>query len=706
MAYPLSPEEEVMSSVGATSVAPSSRFDLTGALQAGVPLSEIADFLAGVKHYNVQAARQAGITDEQIVSELTGNTGFSAGVKRFVESAGSSIKGLAQMAGLADTERLRAERQAAEIASANNPYIGGAAEFAGAIADPVNLPALAVAPLRGATLAATMAKQGAAQGAFGGLLEPVLKEGADTGLFSTERAKGAALGTVGGAVLGGVLGKGAESLVNYLTKKADVPLADVPAGKAATDTAISDVAKLVDEPVTNERVFRDERYDYKPLSLDEKTLIDQRIALLEGDINKLSTERVKVDTTETAEKQVASLLRGEEKAPVQEATGLPATNRGLVSPTRATPEKQTPALFKAAEKPPEAPAKGVTPISEAPQVAALFKGYSLDADIKAKQAEIEQLRSVLAKDQEVKMLQVTKQLPQPLTQVETKTAARFNEQPVLTKQGEVPPAALTAPPPRAATIATQQVTPEVQAVLERNGFKTMEEANAALGKQPLTYEEATRMPSSGGAAATRPESMFADASVFSNVEEATRRMAAGEKPPRINRAEIEKIPELESLMKQTVSFFGKELKLMREGGKFSGTLKGTTEAGDALIRKAQKEEGSIFAYFFKQDEAGNFVNIDKTWNRADVAAYAPVVKYAEEVYNKVMADAVALRRAGQLTDDALNDIAYKLQFPTQVMAILQGKRTEASRTLNAFKTLKGNWDNKKTVDGLMPNSPC
>lgn len=696
MAYPLSPEEEVMSSMGATSVAPSSRFDLTGALQAGVPLAEIADFLAQTKRYNVQAARQAGITDEQIVSELTGNTGFSAGVKRFVESAGSSIKGIAQITGGADTERLRAERQAAEIASANNPYIGGTAEFLGAIADPINLPAVAVAPLRGATLAATMAKQGAAQGAFGGFLEPVLKEGGNTGFFSGDRLGGAAIGTAAGAVLGGVLGKGAEAVVNYLTKKADIPLVDVPQGKAATDTALTDVAKAIDEPVTNERVFRDAQYDYKPLSVLEKTLVDQRIASLEREITGLSTQRGLIDTTDTAEKQVASLLRGEQQAPRVEADKLPSEMTGLVSPKKAEATKQTPSLFKAEGKPVQ--------VSQAPQVASLFKGYSLDTDIKAKQTEIDMLKTKLTQDQDIKLRQVTSKLPKPLVQVETKTAARFNDQPVVTREGEVPQAALS-PAPRANVVSTQQVTPEVQGVLERNGFRTMEEANAALGKQPLTYDEATRMPTSGGAAATRPENLFADEQVFPSVGTATQRLAAGDKATQLTREEVN-IPELESKISQFLSFFGKDLKKMRESGNFSGTLKGTIDAGDALIRRAQREEGSIFAYFFKKDEAGKFINFDKTWNRSDVAAYAPVVQYAEKVYNKIMDDAVELRRAGTLTDDALDNIAYQLQFPTQVMAILQGKRTEASRTLNAFKTLKGRWDNNKPIEGLMPNTPC
>jgi uncharacterized small protein (DUF1192 family) len=683
----------MMSSVGATDVVSTGGFDLTGALQEGYSPAQIADYLATKKNFDVAGARAEGYTDQQILAHLTGNTGFSAGVKRFVESAGSSIKGLAQIAGLADTERLRAERQAAEIASANNPYIGGAAEFAGAIADPVNLPALAVAPLRGATLAATMAKQGAAQGAFGGLLEPVLKEGADTGLFSTERAKGAALGTFGGAVLGGALGKGAESLINFLTKKADVPLADVPAGKAATDTAISDVAKLVDEPVTNERVFRDERYDYKPLSIDEKTLIDQRIALLEGDINKLSTERVKVDTTETAEKQVASLLRGEEKAPVQEATGLPSTNRGLVSPSKATPAKQTPALFKAAEKPPEAPAKGVTPISEAPQVAALFKGYSLDADIKAKQAEIEQLRSVLAKDQEVKMLQVTKQLPQPLTQVETKTAARFNEQPVLTKQGEVPPAALTAPPPRAATVATQQVTPEVQAVLERNGFKTMEEANAALGKSPL---ERAGMAGSAGSMRTDPYLRLAEDVPFGTAPE---KFYSPTYRGRIDADPVSVDAAINDMHMKAVAAAGKAGRELRGKGQMGGSLAATEKLGEKAAAQMTSEEGSVLDWALQ--------NADKSWNREEIAAFMPQYREAQQFLGAQLDEYNRLRAEGLLTPEMEQTIMHRSQVPLGVMSIFQGQRSKASMQLNAFKTAYNSYSAGKEVKGFAtPGRTC
>ena len=47
------------------------KYDLAGALAAGVPESEIVDFLSKEKNYNAQAARQAGISENEILAELT-----------------------------------------------------------------------------------------------------------------------------------------------------------------------------------------------------------------------------------------------------------------------------------------------------------------------------------------------------------------------------------------------------------------------------------------------------------------------------------------------------------------------------------------------------------------------------------------------------------------------------------------------------------
>jgi hypothetical protein len=679
----LSPEEQVMSSVGSRGVEPTGGFDLTGALQEGYSPAQIADYLASKKSFDVAGARAEGYTDQQILAHLTGNTAFSAGVKRFVESAGSSIKGIAQMAGAADTERLRAERQAAEIASANNPYIGGTAEFAGAIADPINLPAMALAPLRGATLVGTMARQGAAQGALGGFLEPVLKEGANTGFFSADRAKGAAVGTAAGFALGGVLGKGAESLVNYLTKKAEVPLSDIPQGKQATDAALSDVAKAIDEPVTNERVFRDAQYDYKPLSVLEKTLIDQRIAALEGDIVKLSEERTRVDTTETAEKQVASLLQGETKAPVQTADNLPSKMTGLVSPTKAQPTKQTPALFQG---------KKVVDVKEAPQVASLFKGYSLDTDLKAKQAEVDALKAKLVQDQEIKLRQVTGKLPEPLVQVETKTAPRFAEQPVITREGEVPPAALS-PPPRASVVSTQQVTPEVQAVLERNGFRTMEEANAALGKSPL---DRAGMAGSVGSMRTDPYLKLAgDVPFETNPEKVFNPAYRG----RIDADPVSVDAAINDMHMKAVAATGRAGRDLRGRGRMGGSLEATATLGEKQAARMTAEEGGVLDWAL--------LNADKSWNREELAAFMPQYKEAQAFLGAQIDEYNRLRSLGQLTPEAEQTIMHRSQVPLGVMSIFQGQRTKAADQLNAFKLAYNSISQGKEVKGFAtPGRTC
>jgi len=684
----LSPEEQMMSSVGATDVAPTGGFDLTGALQEGYSPAQVADYLASKKGFDVAGARAEGYTDQQILAHLTGNTGFSAGVKRFVESAGSSIKGIAQMAGTADTERLRAERQAAEIASANNPYIGGTAEFAGAIADPINLPAVAVAPLRGATLVGTMARQGAAQGALGGFLEPVLKEGGDTGFFSADRAKGAGVGTVAGFALGGVLGKGAESIVNYLTKKADVPLSDIPQGKQATDAALSDVAKAIDEPVTNERVFKDAQYDYKPLSVLEKTLIDQRVASLERDITKLSEERTTVDVTETAEKQVASLLQGETKAPVQTADNLPSKMTGLVSPTKSQPTKQTPALFQG---------KKVVDVKEAPQVASLFKGYSLDTDLKAKQAEIDMLKAKLAQDQEIKLRQVTGKLPEPLVQVETKTAPRFAEQPVITREGQVPPAAL-APPPRASVVSTQQVTPEVQAALERNGFRTMEEANAALGKAPVAADPLNRAGMAGSVGSMRTDpylKLAGDVPFETNPEKVFDPAFRG----RIDADPVSVDKAINDMHMKAVAATGRTGRELRGRGRMGGSLEATAALGEKQAARMTAEEGGVLDWALQ--------NADKSWNREEIAAFMPQYKEAQAFLGAQIDEYNRLRSLGQLTPEAEQTIMHRSQVPLGVMSIFQGQRTRASDQLNAFKLAYNRISEGKEVKGFAtPGRTC
>ncbi|HOR78993.1 MAG TPA: hypothetical protein PLG04_09415, partial [Anaerolineaceae bacterium] len=56
-------------------------YDLEGALSAGVPKQEIAEFLAAKANYNIIRARAAGITDDEIISEVSGRLNQSAPAK-------------------------------------------------------------------------------------------------------------------------------------------------------------------------------------------------------------------------------------------------------------------------------------------------------------------------------------------------------------------------------------------------------------------------------------------------------------------------------------------------------------------------------------------------------------------------------------------------------------------------------------------------
>jgi hypothetical protein len=68
-------------------------YDLQGAMNAGVPLNEIADFLASTKKYDADAARAAGIDDFDIIQELNKPEPglietFTGGVKRSIGELG------------------------------------------------------------------------------------------------------------------------------------------------------------------------------------------------------------------------------------------------------------------------------------------------------------------------------------------------------------------------------------------------------------------------------------------------------------------------------------------------------------------------------------------------------------------------------------------------------------------------------------------
>ncbi len=651
-AFPLSPEEQVMGAIGASSgsAGPTqfSGYDLTGALQAGLTPADIARGMAQEIGYRYDEAKQAGVTDEQIIAGLMGETAFTAGMKQFIQAGGSSIKGIAQKlgpeGGLLNTERALAERQAADIASANNPVAGGVGYVAGSFADPVALPFGIVKGLQGVSALGTLAKQGAAQGAFAGLLEPVLTP-------EDSIVKNILFGTVAGAGLGAGIGKLIDRAGAKAADVGDVVKAteDADLTKQASKTAIEDLTKAVSpEPIPVERAITGEGVAPRIIDEPQRQAITTRIAQLQSEVDDLRWRQTETpEPVRTAEPQVPSLLRGE-----------------------------------------QAPA----PVAQ--QQPALFQG-GLDNAIKTRQDEIARLEGLLAEQTQLKQARAKPEL----IQVETKKPVPFD-------------APLTA--------AEKQQIGQLQKVLDDNGFKSMDEAIVATGKPAevaaaqaridsgnvQTLEQIVRGFRSGGSAAVAPERMYAGATVFPDVERAVVGAVMGEKAPRLK---IEPVSndDVNKLLQDTVGFLGKDLKQMREGGDFSGTLKGTVEAGIASARKAAAEEGSYLNWLFKEDENGNFVNIDKSWSRGEIAAFMPVVRDATLVYNRLMDEAVQLNTKGDLDDAALQAVMEKMAYPIQIMGIFQSKRTQASRSLNAFRTLDMSLKEGKTVRGFMnAGVPC
>lgn len=688
MATMLSPEEQVMGAIGNTGATPEGGFDIVGALQEGYTQQDIADYLAQKKGFNIAGARQEGYKDDQIIAHLMGENAFTAGMKQFIQAGGSSIKGIAQRlgpeGGLLNTERALAERQAADIASANNPLAGGVGYVAGSFADPVALPFGLVKGLQGVSALGTLAKQGAAQGAFAGLLEPVLTP-------DDSIVKNIMFGTVAGAGLGAGIGKLIDKVGAKAADVADVAKAteDADLTKQASKTAIEDMARAVaPEPIPAERAITGEGVAARIMDEPQKQAINTRIAQLQSEVDDLRWRQTETpEATVAREQQTAALLRGETPAPVNLADNLPSTSRGLYTPTREQPSTQVPALLqRPAEAVPEAP-RGI-------QQPALFQG-GLDNAIKTRQDEIARLQNMLTEQDRL----VAARTKPELIQVETKKPVPFD-------------APLTA--------AEKQQIGQLQKVLDDNGFKSMDEAIVATGKPAevaaaqaridsgnvQTLEQIVRGFRSGGSAAVAPERMYAGATVFPDVERAVVGAVMGEKAPRLKIEPVSNA-DVNKLLQDTVGFLGKDLKQMREGGDFSGTLKGTVEAGIASARKAAAEEGSYLNWLFKEDENGNFVNIDKSWSRGEIAAFMPVVRDATNVYNRLMDEAVQLNTKGNLDDAALQAVMEKMAYPIQIMGIFQAKRTQASRSLNAFRTLDMSLKEGKTVRGFMnAGVPC
>jgi hypothetical protein len=710
-------------------------FALEDALAAGLTPADIVPVLADRKNYDYQAARQAGVTDEQIISTLMGETAFSGAMKRFIQAGGSSIKGAVDLYGGLNKERALAERTAAGIASANAPVAGMVGEFAGAIADPVTAPAFVLKGLKAATLAGTMAKQGAVQGALGGVLEPVLTP-EESRLFNT------VAGTAVGTVFGAGLGKASEGVINFLEKRA-IKAADAD----TTKTAIDDVAKAIDNPPSKQaaeaQAAQAVNYDTpaylrraeaegtpapiaRELDPVQVKLVEERIAKAEAEIAKHETDLANVQkqqpekdvgdflglkdpTKKPTEKQVAALF----KAP--ENQDLPA-KFGLVAPTREAPAKQVAALFKSAT-PEEVPVIKQQIVEAAKQGTA--QQY-LVKQIETKKAEVEKLKGMIAPPAREFPIQVeTRQGATP----QQMAARDARVQQVMERTGRAEPMPVEAPRAPVTQVApltaaqTQQLA-SLQKVLDDNGFKNVDEAVVASGRPdevaaaqaridagtPTTPEQAVRGFQSGGSAATPRELVYAESVPFQTNAE---KLLTGGQTRGANVAPVSANEQWNDLFSKAVGVIGAKGRQLRGRGEFGGSLEGTQKAGAKAAARMEREEGSIEDWVFKQDDKGNFPNIDKSWNRAEVEAFRPVYEEARATLSANLSEINRLRDAGELTDAALQTLTYRSQLPIGILGIYQGQRTKASDTLNAFKLAKSQFEAGKEVKGLFqPGVDC
>jgi hypothetical protein len=671
-------------------------FALEDALAAGLTPADIVPTLADRNNYDYQAARQAGVTDEQIISTLMGETAFSGAMKRFIQAGGSSIKGIVDLAGGLNKERALAERTAAQIASSTSPIAGTVGELAGAIADPITAPAFALKGLKAATLVGTMAKQGAVQGGLSGALEPVLTP-EESRLFNT------VAGTAVGTVFGAGLGKASEGVINFLEKRA-IKAADADTTKAAID----DVAKTVDNPPSRQaaeaQAAQDVNYDIPaylrraeaegvptaPIvreSLDpvQTKLVEDRIAKTEAEIAKFETDLANVQRQQP-EKEVGDLL-------------------GLKEPTKVPTEKQIAALFKAPEGQ-DLPAKFglVAPTRESPakQVAALFKSAAPEEVPVIKQQIVEAAKQGTAQQYLVRQIEAKKAEVERLKGMVAPPAREFPIQ-VETRQGVLPE-----------QVAARDA--RIQQTMERTGRaepippeapRMAQEAPVQGAPMPTPIQApvaASRGFQSGGAAATPRELLYAESVPFQTNAE---KLLTGGQTRGANVEPVSANEQWNDLFSKAVGVLGAKGRQLRGRGEFGGSLEGTMKAGEKAAARMQREEGSIEDWVFKQNDDGTFPNIDKSWNRAEVEAFRPVYEEARTTLSNNLAEINRLREAGELTESALNNLTYRSQLPIGILGIYQGQRTKASDTLNAFKLAKAEYEAGKEVKGLFqPGVDC
>ena len=214
-------------------------YNVLAAKRAGATDEQIARIIAEDSGQNYDELIAAGATAKQIVTigteeDLSFGQAFARG---FSAEAGSELTGAGQLLGIEPSEEAVAEEQEARVAGETNPIATGLGRFVGGLINPSTL-------LPGTVLlkgAKGVAAAGALGGGASGFLRPVYDE-EDLG-----RGANTALGAVGGAAIGGVLGK---LFGKSLTKKADevVDGTQGTAGKVEASTAEETLTKVEEEP--------------------------------------------------------------------------------------------------------------------------------------------------------------------------------------------------------------------------------------------------------------------------------------------------------------------------------------------------------------------------------------------------------------------------------------------------------------------------
>ncbi len=729
---------------------------LTEALKWGYSKKDIADYLAqesGEQDF-VTKARGYGYKDDQIIAELMGSGAGKAFTSQFEQGFKSSLQGIGQMLGMANTEDIRAQREAADILSSNNPYAGFAGNLLGNIVDPIALPAAAVAPLRGATLAATLAKKGAAQGAFSGFVEPVTKEGASTGPVSLDRVLNTIISTPIGAALGG----GAGALISKFGKKAEVPGADVAKTQEDTTTAAQ---RALDELQQAEQALATRAPEQTPVgALNELPITGPGVAsrlASDAEVQALTTRRAQLQS------EVDDLLwrQAETPAPVNVADNLPSTSRGLFTPTRAADEPQVPALFQRPQQ-----ATPEVPVGRTAQEAALFRG-GLDNAIQTRQAEIANIDARLAEREQLianrnkpdmvqvetkkspsnlELTPIQKQQEQELSQINQKISSLteqltplagrsdlsikesetfnslFNEwMPLNERKKELEQivrgfrsggsSAVTSN-----ALPTQKLTPEQeQAILSKYGFTSRQEAEATLAP-PVTKQEAPEAPKapetdyaegrsalnlgfgkgSVGSAETPKELVYAGDVPFNTKAE---KVFSDYKPRKVTVANIRNDAEDTELVNKVVMATGSTGRGIRGQRLGPASFDNMGRRAEAAEARMTREASDLIDWVLQ--------NGNKEWNADEVAAIAPQFYKSVDFLRNTMREYNALRAAGKMTDDLETEIMLKSQMHLGIVTIFQGQRSRASAKMNALKFAKDRVLNGERVNGYAtPGAGC